>query len=394
MASEFTVGIRQGRVSWWVRFAAALLVVVACAAAIYGAMHMWGDEEAVPTLVLAGLGFSIVGALVLARTGHRVGWALCCTGLAILFSGVAGVLADSGELVGDALGGALWLSWFFFIGLLMFWFPTGEPLTPRWRWLLWMGVIGEVFSLTYVVSEQLCADESESGCSAWVDNPIGIPGVPHPEYGNLSGVTFMLVVVFAVLAAVSLVIRYRRSSGVERLQIKWFAFAVVNAITLMVVSEVLQDLIFLPDWVLNALYGLSVLALPIAIGVSVLRYRLYEIDRIVSRTVTYAFVAVLLALVFAGIAALTAFLPTDSDLVVAAATLAVVALFNPLRRRVQGWVDRRFNRSRYDAARVMDGFASSLRSQVDPDDVVEGWVGVVSMTMQPSSAGVWVRDNP
>jgi hypothetical protein len=133
--------------------------------------------------------------------------------------------------------------------------------------------------------------------------------------------------------------------------------------------------------------------IPVAIFVAVTRYRLYEIDRILSRTVTYAVVIALLAAVYFGaIAALTAFLPSDSPLAVAASTLAAAALFSPIRRRVQSWVDRHFNRSRYDAQRVMADFSDSLRMDVDQDYLVDGWVGVVSETMYPSSAGVWVRE--
>jgi len=132
---------------------------------------------------------------------------------------------------------------------------------------------------------------------------------------------------------------------------------------------------------------------PIAIGLAVLRYRLYEIDRIISRTVSYAVVVGLLGLVFFGVVTLlTSLLPAESDLVVAGSTLAVAALFNPVRRRVHAWVDRRFNRSRYDAQKVMDDFAGSLRDRVDPDGVVEGWVGAVSETMQPTTVAVWVRE--
>ena len=130
-----------------------------------------------------------------------------------------------------------------------------------------------------------------------------------------------------------------------------------------------------------------------AIGVAITRHGLYEIDRIISRTVSYAVVVGLLAAVYLGtLTWLTSLLPDRSQLVVAAATLGVAFLFNPLRRRVQGAVDRRFNRSRYDAQRVMDGFAGSLRDQVDSDEVVDGWVGVVSETMQPAAVGVWVRE--
>jgi hypothetical protein len=133
--------------------------------------------------------------------------------------------------------------------------------------------------------------------------------------------------------------------------------------------------------------------IPVSIAMSITRYRLYEIDRIVSRTVSYTLVVVILGAVYVGgVTWLTSLLPDQSQLVVAATTLAVAALFNPVRRRVQMWVDRRFNRSRYDTQRVMDRFAGSLRDQVDAEAVVDGWVGVVSETMQPTSVSVWVRE--
>ena len=148
------------------------------------------------------------------------------------------------------------------------------------------------------------------------------------------------------------------------------------------------------EWA-SALLLLGGSAIPISIGVAVVRYRLYEIDRLVSRTVSYAIVIALLAAVFAGLVTLVgSFLDTASDLAVAASTLAVAALFNPLRRRVQRGVDHRFNRSRYDSERVMSGFTSSLRDEVDPDEVLGGWLSVVINTMQPASVGAWVRTGP
>jgi hypothetical protein len=177
-----------------------------------------------------------------------------------------------------------------------------------------------------------------------VDNPIGIPGVPNPEYGALSGLTSLLVMGFLVGSALSLVIRYLRSRGVERLQIKWFAFAVLNVLVLMIAGDTLRQRLPLPSWFWDALFGLAVLALPLAIGFAVMRYRLYEIDRIISRTVAYTIVIVLLVVAYmAALSALSWLLPTESPLAVAASTLAAAALFNPLRVRVQAWVDRRFN---------------------------------------------------
>jgi hypothetical protein len=150
---------------------------------------------------------------------------------------------------------------------------------------------------------------------------------------------------------------------------------------------------FQDSMVANIFLPAGLLLIPVTIVVAVTRYRLYEIDRILSRTVTYAIVVVVLGAVYlGGLAALTTLLSTDSPLAVAGSTLAAAALFNPLRKRVQGWVDQRFNRSRYDAQRVVDLFSDTLQKDLDQDHLVTGWVGVVSETMQPASAAVWVRE--
>ena len=373
--------------------AAALLLIVGVSFFLYLlADSDYRGEETQWPLGLAALVFVAVGALLVARTGgHRVGWILSATGLALLISGAAGLQADEGDLVGEAVGGA-WLTWFFLVGLLMYWFPTGHPVSPRWRWIAWMGVIGEGFSLTYVVSDQLCVEYGDEACLAWADNPIGIQSMPNPENGPLAELTFLLIALFAILAAVSQVVRYVRSRGVERLQIKWFAFAVISVFALMLVEGALRDVLPFPTLVWDLLLGLAVSALPVAIGASVMRYGLYEIDRIISRTVSYAIVIAVLGWVYlAGLTALSSLLPAESSLAVAASTLAIAALFNPLRKRVQDWVDRRFNGSRFDAERVMTRFAETLRDEVDPEAVLAGWVSVVSETMRPSTTAVWVR---
>jgi hypothetical protein len=343
-------------------------------------------------LLLAGVAFTTVGALIGARTdGNRVGWVASATGLSLLGSGVVGYWADQGWLAADAISGAMWLSWLFLTGLLMFWFPTGRALSSRWRWVGWIGFAAEFLILTYIVSDQVCVEGGDP-CEGWADNPIGIPGVPNPEYGSSSGLTFGLLVGFTLLALISLIVRFVRARGIERLQIKWFAFAVAAVIGVIVLQENIARVSWIPEQVGNLLFGISVLAVPVALGIAVLRYRLYEIDRIVSRTVSYTVVVVVLAAVYVGaVTWMTTLLPDQSELVVAATTLGVATLFNPVRTRVQGWVDRRFNRSRYDMQRVMDGFAGSLRDQVDADQVVEGWVGVVSETMQPASVAVWTK---
>jgi hypothetical protein len=353
-----------------------------------------GGDSGDILLLLAGAGFTTVGALIGARTdGNRVGWVASATGLTLLGSGMVGYWADRGWIAADAIGGAMWLSWFFLVGLLMFWFPTGKALSPRWRWVGWFGLAIEILALTYIVSDQLCVGGGDP-CSVWVDNPIGISGMPNPEYGRFGQVNFALLASFTFLSGLSLIVRYLRSHGIERLQIKWFAFAVASVVAVIILQENIADLPGVPVVVGDFLFGVSVLTIPVALGVSVLKYRLYDIDRIVSRTVSYTLVVGILAAVYVGgVTWLTSLLPDQSQLVVAATTLAVATLFNPVRRRIQNWVDRRFNRSRYDTQRVMDGFAGSLRDQVDPDQVVDGWVGVVSETMQPVSVAVWTRNS-
>ena len=348
-------------------------------------------------LVLAAVVFTVVGALILHRAdGNRVGWVMAAAGLALFAGGVADVLAED-LLVGggqwvDAISGALWLSWLVLVGLLMYLFPTGRAVTPRWRWLGWLGMVLAAMSLSYVVSDQLCLEDGSGGCLTWVDNPIGIDGVPNPEYGEFSAIGLAGLVGFTLLAAASLVVRFVRSRGVERLQLKWFAAAVVGLIGATIVDSLLAERAAVPAFLGNLLWSLAIVALPVAIGASILRYRLYEIDRIVSRTVTYLLVVGLLAAAYAGAFILvTRLLPTQSDLGVAAATLGVAALFNPVRRRIQTMVDRRFNRSRYNTQKVMDDFSASLQDRIDSASLVDGWLGVVGETMQPARISVWIR---
>jgi hypothetical protein len=208
--------------------------------------------------------------------------------------------------------------------------------------------------------------------------------------GTCGSIVGLLLVLAAIVAAiVSLVVRWVRSRGVERLQMKWL----VLAFAVFLVGVLAEFGGFQDSMVANIFLPAGLLLIPVTIVVAVTRYRLYEIDRILSRTVTYAIVVVVLGAVYlGGLAALTTLLSTDSPLAVAGSTLAAAALFNPLRKRVQGWVDQRFNRSRYDAQRVVDLFSDTLQKDLDQDHLVTGWVGVVSETMQPASAAVWVRE--
>jgi hypothetical protein len=336
-----------------------------------------------------------LGNLILWRAGgNRIGWVFTAIGVMIACSGIAAALADRGLVAFHAIGGAFWLSWIAAIGMLVLWYPTGRVPSRRWLWLQWLGFVSIIVTfVTYTFTEQVCISGPSAEDCIWAANPIGIQGMPDPEYGSLSEPLFVLYLAFVGGAVLSLFIRYREAGVIEKLQLKWFLLAGASFAAALVTEAVLGafgiDETPLP---LDVWFTVSIVAIPITATLAILRYRLFEIDRIISRTVSYAIVIVLLAVVYAvGLTALTSLLETNSPLAVAGSTLAAAALFNPLRRRVQRGVDHRFNRTRYDADRVMSGFTGTLRDEVDPDSVVAGWVSVVNETMHPASAGVWVR---
>lgn len=269
--------------------------------------------------------------------------------------------------------------------LLPLWFPTGSPPSRGWAWVGRVAmVLAGVAFLSFALADEVCVRFDQTGaCAEPVAVPWGIEG-----FAGLEPV--LLVAMFmAVPAIVALFIRLRRSTGIERQQLKWFLLA-ATALALGLISSF--DNFGLEQAVNDAISAVTLSALWVAIAVAIVRYRLFEIDRIVSRTVTYLVVVVLLGGVFVGVVTLvTSLLPAESDLAVAASTLAVAALFNPVRRRVQVSIDRRFNRARYDVQKVIDSFAGSLRDRLDPGEVSDGWRDVVAATMQPSAISVWIR---
>jgi hypothetical protein len=266
--------------------------------------------------------------------------------------------------------------------LLPLWFPTGRPINRRWAWVGRIAIGSAlVAELSFIFAETACAfDSTDSDVCIEIVNPWGIAGMVELES------LLLLAMAMAFPAVASAFVRWRRADDVERHQIKWFFVAAAGLLVAFMISfadlnQTLNEIVFA-----TGLTGIWV-----AIAIAVLKLRLYEIDRILSRTVSYAVVIVLLGAVYVGLVTAIGS-QFEGSLAVAASTLAVAALFTPLRRRVQAWVDRRFNRSTYDTAQVMDEFAGSLRDEVDTGEVIEGWVGVVEETMQPSAVGVWVRE--
>lgn len=344
----------------------------------------------VPVITAAGMSL----LLSLRRPENSIGTLIGVVGASLVTLGATNFLVPEAAERGDYLLTALlliiadgaWITQFItaFV-LLPLWFPTGSPPSPAWAWVGRAGAfLGGVAFVSFVFAESVCARfDSDGSCAEPIDIAWGIEG-----FAGLESLV-LAAMVMAVPAIVALFVRLRRSAGVERQQLKWFLFA-ATSLALGLISSF--DNFNLPQWVNDAISAVTLSALWVAIGVAIVRYRLFEIDRIVSRTVSYAVVAGLLALVFFGVVTvLTTFLPMESDLAIAGSTLAVAAAFNPLRRRVQGQVDRRFNRARYDTERVMGEFAGELRDEVDSGEIIDGWLNAVVDTMQPEAVGVWVR---
>lgn len=335
-----------------------------------------GEAGEVDLVLIGPVTYGVAAFLVLRVPENRISWLLLAVALGFALTSFYWLPGRLGE-VPNFLGiFALILP-----GLAVFlplWFPTGRPPTRRWRWVEIGGYVAVAAFAASVAIGILGGDFDDD-----VDGCYSVSSC-----AEFLSVLALLALMLAAVAA--LVVRWARSTGAERQQLK----VMMYAFSVFVIAAAVQ---FgggqgLP--VADELLTLGLLLIPMAIALAVARYRLYDIDRIISRTVSYALVAGILALVFAaGVVWIPSALGLgDSQLLVAASTLAVAALFNPIRKRVRSWVDRRFNRSRYDAEQVIDQFAGSLRDRVDPDGVVDGWVGVVSETMQPSSVGVWVKE--
>jgi hypothetical protein len=351
------------------------------------------------SMLVAAVSAATVGALVASRRpGHRVGWLLITLGLAIAVAAFSnsysryGLVARPGAvpgaiwLAGAAAGGiVLYLSATGFILLLS---PTGTLPSPRWRWWARVTAAGLVmaFLSSMLVRRPLYPEYPD------IVNPIGLDALDHGLGAAVFPVGALLVLAGLVVGAVSLLLRFRRARGLERLQLRWLALGA--ALAALTFAIAMTDLVVeeTDGWIFRAALGISVTVLPLATGAAILRYRLYDIDRIVSRTLAYALLTVLLGLGYAAVVlGLGRLLGQDSSLVVAAATLAVAALFQPARRRVQGAVDRRFNRRRHDAARIIEGFGARLRDQVDLDTLTADLLAVVDQTMQPTQTSLWLR---
>jgi hypothetical protein len=341
--------------------------------------------------------FALVGAVVAAGAPRNsIGWLLLVIGVCGGALGVSSALveieiASPGSV--PAASGIAWLSMslgfvvLLTIPALLQRFPSGLLPSPRWRWA--NAVTAAAFlSWSAVSFAPGPLDEHPE-----FENPLGIPGFNEVS-SALEPISVVLFVTMLLVALSSIVVRFRRADGVERLQIKWVASAIALTIALWLAAFVssYDD----SDSLMWTLWIFSLCTVPLSIGVAVRRYRLYELDRVISRTVVYALLTVVLGIVYAGLVLagqwVFASFAGGSNLAIAVSTLVVAALFLPVRSRVQRFVDRRFYRRRYDAQRTLEVFGARLREQVDLDTLASDLRGVVQETMQPTHASLWLRE--
>jgi hypothetical protein len=361
-----------------------LMIVLGWSTPLPGEWTPWRDQ----TVSLLGIiGAPILGGLIASRLPRNpYGWLWLGFGLGLAFQSLAqsygayGLVVEPGSLAAPRtishvlqLGGQVALT---LAPLLMLLFPTGRLPSRRWRPLVWTSTTAGAVLLLLVLL---------------FDNPDQVGGV-------ISIVTVALVsVIFTalLLSALSIVIRYRRASGAERQQLKWFALAAVLIGAVTAGHLLLLDLL-LPEAFLNLLDATTITCLYVAVGIAILRYRLYDIDIIINRTLVYgSLTATLVLIYFASVVGLQYILRTltgqESQLAIVASTLSIAALFNPLHRRIQASIDRLFYRRKYDATKTLEEFSAKLRDETDLDEVNSDLVRVVRNTMQPEHVSVWLR---
>jgi hypothetical protein len=349
--------------------------------------------------------FAVVAALIVSRQPRNtIGWVL----MVVVGAFVVGTplesytehLAPSSPAPTAPLLLAVWFSnwgWLLLIFPLLFMlllFPNGQPPTPRWRWV---SVAAIAWAALFVLMATLSQRLTTAGLV--LDNPIGVLSKDTVEM--LAGVWIVGLVVLVLVCALALFTRYRRANDTEREQIKWLLYACAVFVVVYVSGFVISGLGGTNSpggYIWGVFFGLSLVLLPAAIGIAILRYRLYEIDIVINRTLVYGALTTTLVLVyFGGVATIQAIFRALSgqehqpQIAVVISTLVIAALFNPLRRRIQAFIDRRFYRSKYDARKTLEAFSTRLRDETNLDALSDDLVGVVRQTMQPAHVSLWLR---
>jgi hypothetical protein len=344
--------------------------------------------------------FGAVGALIVVRRGNAVGWLLSAMGLFVatlaVTSSYPGLLspASQAEIAAEPVwlapwwvwvGSVAWLSAVTLVAVFVQVFPDGRPLTPRWRPALLLTL---AWPVVFLAVNFLSPTTLQNGRS--IANPNGLGGPLGAVLLAVETTLGPVAVVGLLLAVVSAFLRFRRSAGRQRAQLKWFAYAAGVGIACFMLSG-----LFLPTDASYVVNGVFLSVLPLSVGAAILRHGLYDIDVLIERTLVYGATSAAIAVAFfGGIVLLQAALRPltgGSELAVAGSTLVCFALFQPIRRWIQQTVDRRFYRSRYDAARTIEAFAEDIRDDVDLESVRAHLIAATGRTMSPAHASLWLR---
>ena len=361
----------------------------------------WDPLSVVITLATV-LTFSVVGAVVASRhPRNTIGWLFSGTGLMVGLGAITGGYAElwlasnyGAKMLAEA---SAWFSSWSYIplvlvppSLLLLLFPNGRLTSPRWRPVAWWAVLGIVGSIAGVALEP-----GPLGDFPQIVNPYGVDS-PVLEVVGIAGA--VVVAGSMIASAVSLLVRMRRAGDRERQQIKWLAYGGAVMVGTIFVGGVIS---IWSTYVSIAIIAIALLGLPILTGVAIVKHRLYDVDLVINRTLVYGTLTVMLAIVyFGGVATTQAVFRTITgqerlpQLAVVASTLAIAALFDPLRRRVQRFIDRRFYRRKYDARETLEAFSSRLRNETDLDALNADLLELVRETMQPAHVSMWLRPEP
>jgi hypothetical protein len=364
--------------------------------------------------IAIAVAFSMVGVFIASRRPeHRIGWLFCAIGFLVAVDHFCGEYATYTLLANpDALPAgeaAAWIrSWIWIVSgglgvFLLLLFPDGRLASRRWRYLAWLNVFVIVLGSILVAFSAGPIDAIPA-----IRNPLGIHALGMALDQRAADLVNTLQIAVALCATVSPLVRLRRAEPRESQQIKWFAYAALILIFGALLSALAPEVwdVWWDRWAGLALYIAGIVGLPVAVGIAIVRHHLYDIDLIINRTLVYGALTALLALVyFGGVALLQSIgsvilqlhfrvpLGQDKQLATVVATLAIAALFTPLRRKIQGFIDRRFYREKYDARKTVEAFSSRLGKSTDLDALSDDLVRAVRETMHPSHVSLWLRPN-
>jgi MFS family permease len=403
------VGGRTTRTPAWLAWS--LFGLLTCLSIAWSGIELLNQTGSIDALQLASdalislatpVVFAVVAALILSnQPRNTIGWLLMVSVGAFVVGGplesYIGHLATPSPAPTVPLLLMVWFSnwgWLLLIFpllLILLLFPNGRPPTPRWRWV---GVAAIAWLLLFVL---LATFPRQLATPDFVlDNPIGV--LRHDTVELLAGVWIIGLLALVVACSAGLFVRYRRAKSTEREQIKWLLYACALFLVVYIGGTVsgLGGSNSVGGYIWGLFFGLSLMTLPAAIGIAILRYRLYDIDLIINRTLVYGPLTVMLVLVYlGGVVGLQSLLRAvtgqESTLAIVASTLLIAALFNPLRRRIQAFIDRRFYRRKYDAAKTLAAFNARLRAETDLSSLSDDVLAVATRTVQPVHVSLWLR---